>query len=58
MDFNLKEYIASCKRKDPLIAKDVLSWKQEQRTKIPSVEFGNYIVLERNDKYFTEVLDK
>ena len=50
MKFDLAKFISSLKRTDPMVAKDIASWRPENRTKIPSVPFGKYKILERSDK--------
>jgi hypothetical protein len=57
MNFDLGKFIASLKRTDPMIAKDITSWRPDKRTKLPSVLFGQYKILKRNDKYFPKSLD-
>jgi hypothetical protein len=57
MKFDLAKFISSLKRTDPMVAKDVVSWRPENQTNSPSVIFGEYKILERNDKQFNKTLD-
>ena len=57
MNFDLKKFVESCKRTDPMIAQDVLSWKPEDRTKLPSEPFAQYIVLKRHENISSKGID-
>ena len=57
MNFDLKKFISACKRTEPMIAKDVASWRPEDRTKYPSVPFGRYVVLKKEENISSKGID-